>query len=139
MALDVVNLASLSKCLNIRLVGVQYGETVKIGPWVVVAKTVTADAEEEMLRKKAVESWEAFMGGDIIYYLTVPTMDESVARPLVFVSGFEKQSRPIAWKSTDMKIQSTLPLLGNDKESISLLAHGAMTTVVQVRLRVNRS
>jgi hypothetical protein len=123
---------------NFCLVGVQYGEAVKIGPWGVTARTVADDAEDEMLKRRAIESWEAFMGGDITYYLTVP-VDESVARPLVFVSGFAKQSRPIAWKSTDMKIQSTLPLLGNDKESVQLLAHGAMTTVVQVRLQVNRN
>eukprot|EP00545_Synedropsis_sp_CCMP1620_P006697 CAMPEP_0119010016 /NCGR_PEP_ID=MMETSP1176-20130426/4735_1 /TAXON_ID=265551 /ORGANISM="Synedropsis recta cf, Strain CCMP1620" /LENGTH=736 /DNA_ID=CAMNT_0006962609 /DNA_START=304 /DNA_END=2514 /DNA_ORIENTATION=+ len=116
---------------------VQYGEDVRIGPWLVAARIVTTGMDSDQMRKKAVESWEAFMSGDITYYLNAP-MYESVVPPLVFVSGFEKQSRPLAWKSTDLKLQSTLPLLGNDKESVQLLANGAMTKVVEVRLRLIR-
>lgn len=120
------------------LLAVQYGEEVRMGPWLVVANIVPTDLDEDSkLRKKAVESWEALMNGNIVYFMKAP-LCELVARPLVFVSEFGKQSRPLAWKSTDMRLQSTLPLLGNDEQGVHLLAGGAISAMVKVHLRLDR-
>ena len=119
--------------------GVQYGEEVRIGPWSITANVVSNEGleKERLLENKAVPSWEAFMSGKIKYFMEA-ALHDSVVRPLVFVSEFAKQSRPQAWKRTDMKIQATLPLLGNDKEGIDELARSSMTAVVEVHLNLNR-
>lgn len=59
---------------------------------------------------------EAFMEGNIEYYIEAPTwyVDGGFQpRPLVFCV-FKKADRPMAWKNSDLKIQTTLPLVGND-------------------------
>jgi hypothetical protein len=63
------------------------------------------------LAKKAVLSMEVFMDGKIEYFV------EATARPLVF-RRFSKTDRPKAWKNCDLRIQSTLPVLGIDDTSI---------------------
>jgi hypothetical protein len=73
----------------------------------------------EMFRvaQKAVPTMDHLMDGLIEYYVSVPTWEEDgnfVPRPLIF-SQFSKMSRPMAWKNSDLKIQSTLPLLGKDE------------------------
>ena len=58
-----------------------------------------------------------FMEGCIEYYLEAPTSYISgnfVPFPLVFCE-FRKKDRPLAWKNTDLKLQTTLPLLGIDE------------------------
>lgn len=63
------------------------------------------------------------MNGHIDYFIQSPSwrIDDSFqALPLVFCR-FKKPYRPLAWKSSDLKVQSTLPLLGNDD-----IANGAM-------------
>ena len=50
------------------------------------------------------------MAGKIEYYLKVP---KSKPSPLIFAAEYSKESRPRAWKSTDIKLQQTLPLLAN--------------------------
>jgi hypothetical protein len=70
------------------------------------------------LAQKAVPSMDHLMEGEIEYYLTVPTsldVGKVVPQPLVLSSEFTKASRPAAWKSTDLKIQAVLPLLGMDE------------------------
>ena len=78
-----------------------------------------AGQSSRLLNQKAVASMDHFMDGRIEYYLEVPTVlrdHEYVLRPLMLLSeGFSKQSRPSAWKGSDLKIQSTLPLLGMPK------------------------
>jgi hypothetical protein len=57
------------------------------------------------------------MNGSIEYMIDSPTWHTDgrfVPRPLVF-SHFPKAIRPVAWKNCDLKVQSTLPLLGNDE------------------------
>ena len=54
------------------------------------------------------------MDGVIEYYLEAPTSyvnGKFIPNPLVFCQ-FRKVDRPLAWKNTDLKLQSTLPLLG---------------------------
>ena len=78
------------------------------------------------------------MRGEIRYAIEVP-IENSIVRPLVFVSEFAKQSRPRAWRSSDLKIQATLPVLGNDTDGIQALSAGSSVALVEVVLRVARS
>jgi len=57
-----------------------------------------------------------------------PQLSSSIAavaaatpRPLVFVSEYTRESRPLSWRSVDLKIQNTLPLLGTDEISSGYL------------------
>lgn len=97
-----------------------------MGPWVITAQIVSerADCPETFrLAQKALPSMDHFMNGTIEYFIEVPTWKDNgkfVPRPLV-VSRFTKASRPSAWKNNEsnrnlyLKVQETLPLLGNDE------------------------
>lgn len=83
----------------------------------IVEPTPEASVQNWLLGIKAVKSMEHFMDGFIEYYMQVPSFTDSITQqncpiPLVIVSDFTSGSRPLAWKSSDMKIQSTLPILG---------------------------
>lgn len=72
--------------------------------------------EKFRLAQKALPSMETLMDGKIEYYVESPTWYVDGVyqpRPLVFCV-FKKADRPLAWKNTDQKVQSTLPLIGND-------------------------
>lgn len=116
-----------------------YGREVRVGPWSVTAKIVSKECQknESALEKKAVPSWEALMNGKIKYYLEAPIQND-VVQPLVFVSEYQKKSRPKAWKNIDLKIQSTLPVLGNDEKNIQGLTDDSRTALVEVCLSVKR-
>ena len=65
---------------------------------------------------------DSLMDGNIEYFVKASTRFEKdkeigrfVPRSLVFRT-FSKADRPRAWKSCDLRIQSTLPVLGNDKD-----------------------
>eukprot|EP00814_Leptocylindrus_danicus_P022287 CAMPEP_0116011752 /NCGR_PEP_ID=MMETSP0321-20121206/4743_1 /TAXON_ID=163516 /ORGANISM="Leptocylindrus danicus var. danicus, Strain B650" /LENGTH=130 /DNA_ID=CAMNT_0003481021 /DNA_START=384 /DNA_END=776 /DNA_ORIENTATION=- len=60
-----------------------------------------------------------FMRGDFSYFLALP--DATLEKLDVFAGGgFTKATRPAAWKSVDLKIESTLPLIAKfPKEDIS--------------------
>jgi tRNA(Ile)-lysidine synthetase-like protein len=94
--------------------GVQ--NAVSIGPWKVHAELVETTElpheAEALLERKAVSSMEDFMKGYIRYYVKVPSKDTDALQSLVFVREFNRQTRPRAWKSVDLKIQSVLPILG---------------------------
>jgi hypothetical protein len=106
---------------------VDYGQVVEIGPWTVQSEVVKTPPTQDhpdvislsFLAQKAVPSMDHLMEGEIEYYLTVPTslldVGKVVPQPLVLSSEFTKASRPAAWKSTDLKIQAVLPLLGMDE------------------------
>ena len=111
-----------------------------VGPWRITAlmlgklNDILGDEEiEERLSRKAVGSMDLFMEGKIDYYVEVPTWQSNdgtfEARPLVF-TNFTKANRPKAWKSTDVRLQETLPLLGNDDMALQALKdpHGWGTT-----------
>ena len=85
----------------------------------VVPESVVKDSSqfpESWLEKKAVFSMESFMDGEVEYFVAAPVFWEKVSetfvvRPLVF-RNFSKSNRPRAWKNCDLRIQSTLPVLG---------------------------
>ena len=99
-----------------------------VGPWVVRTEIVqekmmkdSSQPPETWLAKKAVLSMESFMNGEIEYFLMAPAVCKEdtktiVAKSLVF-RKFSKTDRPRAWKNCDMRIQSTLPILGIDNSS----------------------
>ena len=105
---------------------VAYDEDRRVGTWNVRAEIVSerADCPDTFrLAQKALPSMDDFMDGGIEYYLETPTWHENgilVPRPLVFCR-FTKGSRPDAWKNNErnrnlyLKVQETLPLLGNDE------------------------
>lgn len=100
---------------------VDVGTSRDVGPWTVKTELVASGTPyiETLLSKKAVATMGALMEGRIDYYLECPCISGGansdqfrLTRPLVF-REFRRVDRPIAWKSADLRIQSTLPILGN--------------------------
>eukprot|EP00533_Pseudo-nitzschia_delicatissima_P003670 CAMPEP_0116108408 /NCGR_PEP_ID=MMETSP0327-20121206/16769_1 /TAXON_ID=44447 /ORGANISM="Pseudo-nitzschia delicatissima, Strain B596" /LENGTH=775 /DNA_ID=CAMNT_0003601317 /DNA_START=329 /DNA_END=2656 /DNA_ORIENTATION=- len=102
-----------------------------VGPWVVRTEVVqhsllespkvfhdSLQSPENLLAKKAVLSMEAFMEGKVEYFVAAPASETDEVKPLVFRS-FSKLDRPRAWKNCDLRVQTTLPLLGIDESLIS--------------------
>eukprot|EP00521_Asterionellopsis_glacialis_P011151 CAMPEP_0195290034 /NCGR_PEP_ID=MMETSP0707-20130614/6062_1 /TAXON_ID=33640 /ORGANISM="Asterionellopsis glacialis, Strain CCMP134" /LENGTH=347 /DNA_ID=CAMNT_0040350101 /DNA_START=105 /DNA_END=1148 /DNA_ORIENTATION=+ len=123
---------------------VAFGEdhAVRIGPWKIMSEVMDSsqipneDTAQSLLGEKAIGSMDTFMDGHVQYYMKVPMSgheeeeekSESPSsslshdyRPLVFVSEYTKSSRPVAWRKLDLRIQTILPLLGNDLEAVRLL------------------
>ena len=92
--------------------------SMQVGPWMIKSLIIEAASEKEansMLKTKALKSMEDLMAGEVEYYMKVPIMSESsLPCPLIRVAGFTKPTRPQAWKGFDLKVESTLPLLGVD-------------------------
>lgn len=110
-----------------------------MGPWVVRTEILPEDAEtpDILLNKKAVLSMEKFMDGEVEYFVPAPAVGEdnpetSAIKPLVFRS-FSKADRPKAWKGCDLRIQSTIPVLGIDP-SISKDAEGSSESERLIRV-----
>lgn len=104
---------------------VLYGpeNAVRIGPWQVSAEILSDVTETEstkMIQTKALKDMDDLMKGSITYYIAAPINDgESLPNPLVhFGEGFSKPSRPAAWKGFELKVESTLPLLGVDQSKL---------------------
>lgn len=101
---------------------VEFGKERKVGPWSVKSEIVSERLDcpdTSRLAQKAMGSMEYLMGGQIEYWLSSPTWDSQGTfkpRPLIF-RHFTKACRPLAWKNCDLKVQQTLPLLGNDDSS----------------------
>ena len=99
---------------------VEIDEERTVGPWAVKSEIISdiSDCPETFrLAQKAMPSMEYLMNGQIEYLLSSPTWYTDgtfKSRPLVF-RHFTKASRPVAWKNSDLKVQQTLPLLGNDE------------------------
>ena len=92
---------------------------------------------------------DVLMTGCIEYYLQVPLIarkDKSTSKidayPLIVIHEFTKQNRPACLKNTDMKVQNTLPFLGNDKDAVSYLktedelVYGENWLVAKVTLKI---
>lgn len=92
-----------------------------VGPWTITSEIIDAREEEahSMVTTKAFSSMDHLMGGDIQYYLNVPIISGTEPCPLVRVAGFTKPTRPAAWKGLDLKVESTLPLLGVDQSAMA--------------------
>lgn len=131
---------SKAEKLNGFLTNVPYGKKLSFGPWSISATIIDDHNVDKstLLVQKAIPSWENFMDGSIEYYIEVPIEETGNPRELVFVSKYDKQSRPLAWKQTDLKLQATLPLLGNDKDGLSKLANTSKSKIVRVLLVVYR-
>ncbi len=91
-----------------------------VGPWVVRTEVVqdSTQSTETLLAKKAVVCMEAFMDGKVEYFVAASAAAIDAVKPLVFRS-FSKVDRPKAWKNCDLRIQTTLPLLGVDDSNVS--------------------
>lgn len=133
-----------------RVTEVPYGEeSIKVGRWEVSTEVVgdiqsTVDATK-LLEEKAVPSMDALMNGLVEYYLEVPgtsSNGQSTPQPTPLKFGdFTKSSRPSAWKKTDLKLQSTLPVLAVDhsaEKEVSGKDDDSQTTsfLVKVRLKL---
>lgn len=105
---------------------VQYDEAEarEIGPWRVSSSLLNLISTEGEFQKvqgklghRALVSMDNFMQGFIEYYLLAPTwLVDGCSRPRALVfTKFTKATRPQAWKNSNLKIQETLPLLGNDE------------------------
>ena len=66
------------------------------------------------------------MQGCFSYYLScpqsIPNQGNNKENILSMEQEFTRESRPEAWKGVDLKIQSTLPLVGNSQASLDTLA-----------------
>jgi hypothetical protein len=76
------------------------------------------------------------MAGDLQYCINVPQEDEQSLRPLETVDGFTKLNRPSSWKQKDLKIQTTLPLLGHSKEVLAGWNEHTVTTTATVHMKL---
>lgn len=93
---------------------IECGSNVTVGPWTVTATRESSNDWTTLEQNKAVESMEAFMSGHIRYYVKVSLKDPPTSPRLAFSERFTKIGRPKAWKNSDLKIESTLPLVGAD-------------------------
>jgi len=96
--------------------------SIQVGPWTVKSEfiEVSDDVANKLLNTKVFQNVEQLMSGDIQYHLNVPVQSGAKEpRPLVRVTGFTKFNRPAAWKGVDLKVETTLPLLGVDQSVIS--------------------
>lgn len=112
------------------LSAVPIGETnaLQVGPWQISTERITNISEDDvdkLLEKKAIRDMDHFMEGHFHYYLkcpqTIPPPNESEDL-LKVVSEFSRGSRPLSWRGVDLRIQSTLPLVGNSQASLDALA-----------------
>ena len=117
-----------------------YGKenAVSVGPWTVFSEVVS-EGKDDLQEQKAVSSMCTLFDGRISYYLKSPVTYENnkvLPKPLVFIKEFTRQTRPRAWKQMDLKIQSTLPLLGNDEAALHEMAAGALRLLVKISLEL---
>lgn len=122
----------------------------RVGPWLVTSELVpellvaTETNADSLLEAKAIKSMDKFMDGCIEYHVKTPCCssqggsDDANPRPLVFCGEYNRQSRPQAWKKSDLKIQSTLPLLGYDKEAVKAMTDAETHSWVLVRVTITR-
>ena len=93
----------------------EVGNDIRVGLWTIKTAAIDENDEwRELEKQKAIKSMEAFMAGYIQYYFKVPLVETSSSPQLIFPGRFTKIGRPKAWKNSDLKIESTLPLVGAD-------------------------
>lgn len=106
-------------------VGYGFENASNVGPWQISAEVVCRSDSIEwrendiqsLIRRKVFLSMDSFMVGVFEYYLNVPSVRENEAPHPLVMRTFTKQSRPIAWRGIDTKIQEFIPLLGVDENS----------------------
>ncbi|KAL3780579.1 hypothetical protein HJC23_004171 [Cyclotella cryptica] len=128
---------------------IEYGREIQVGPWCIIANVIPdmarTDLAENLTKKKALDTIEQLLPGNFHYYLQVPIIKQGlVPEPLVFVKGYTKPTRPAAWKGFDIKVEQTLPLLGNDHTHIDtvfgncLEQYGQTWALVKVQLTLGK-
>lgn len=119
------------------------GTRKSIGPWTISAEIVSANEDSILLKKKAIQNIEDLMSGEINYYLYVLEKVTGEIHPLTIVDSFCKETRPVSWKNCDLKVEETLPILGNDVETTKLLADSTAldlsTRLVKICLKLDSS
>ncbi len=97
---------------------IPYGSEELVGPWRVKSELLSKEEgpinHSTLQKKRAVQDFESLMKGQICYFLEVLESRDGKQPSLVFVEKFTKKTRPPCWKNVDLKIESTLPLLGID-------------------------
>jgi len=89
--------------------------SIQIGPWTISSVIIKASEKEEtLLQTKAFTNMEELLAGKVEYLMKVPLINGKSPCPLVRVNGYTKSTRPKSWKGVDLKVESTLPLLGVD-------------------------
>jgi hypothetical protein len=58
------------------------------------------------------------MSGEIIYYIQCFENEKGEMNPFIMIEKFSKETRPYCWKNCDLRVESTLPLLGNDMKNV---------------------
>ena len=118
-----------------------------MGPWYIATKQVTHISKkdaEKLLEQRAIHGNDHFMQGDFTYYIRCPRSlpvapnETKTQDILTVVSGYSRGSRPHAWKGVDLKIQSTLPLLGNSQlslDALSLDSSHKNTQIIEIRFQ----
>ncbi len=119
---------------------VQFGKKKNVGPWTIQTEIVSSSEENSLLKIKAIEAIEDLMSGNIQYYVKVLETDTNHIQPLTLIEKFTKDTRPISWKNVDLKVESTLPILGNDVGTTKILADSSKsskTRLARVTLSMN--
>jgi len=90
--------------------------SIQIGPWNISSHIIKAPEKEvtTLLQSKAFKNMEELVAGKVEYHMKVPLINGKSPCPLVRVNGYTKSTRPKSWKGVDLKVESTLPLLGVD-------------------------
>jgi hypothetical protein len=122
---------------------IEIGKEQRIGPWTVsteVAQTVDEYEMDVLLARKAYLDIPDIMNGTILYYLKIPSISCTSSIFLEFAtSPLSKSNRPLAWKNTDEKIQTTLPLVICTPTALRSLSEGDDKTGTLVRVQLKLS
>ncbi len=95
---------------------------------------------DALLSRKAYLDIRDVMNGTILYYLKIPKSSCTSKVFLEFAnSTLTKSNRPLAWKNTDEKIQTTLPLVVCTPTALRSLSEGddQSGTLVRVQLKLS--
>ena len=108
---------------NTTFLGYGTENSMLVGPWVISSEIINTASEEEaktLLQQKAFQNFASLMTGEVKYCLKVPLVSGTATpHALIRVNGFTKPTRPQAWKGLDLKVESTLPLLGVDQSVLN--------------------
>jgi hypothetical protein len=121
-------------CISLKmfLSAIGYGETTTVGPWEISCE-ITPNKEE---MKPVFETWEEFLSGNLTYSIKVPKHHDEDLLPLMVIDRFTKISRPPSWKGLDLKVQSTLPLLGHCEKALAGWDETTPTITATVSLKL---
>jgi len=110
----------------VQTIAVPINSALRVGPWTIQTEKINNISKKDadaLLEKKAILNMEYFMKGSFFYYIKCPKKlpSDETEDILTIISEYSRGSRPLAWRGVDLKIQSTLPLVGNSKASLDAL------------------